>query len=137
MECGFKAQKKLFKEVPAMRNQAQQGAVQQAAAQANAQAQPLPLRQVEVQEIVARAVDLRRRRKKESLRVPFHLSPSEIPPPSGEYATGLGTVKIFSRFDHLKGLWLVVVRLPDESFKLKDFVKEPLPLPSSQSQQGT
>jgi hypothetical protein len=84
----------------------------------------LPLREMSVIELVSLAMDRRRKRKRESRRVPIRLKPSLIPPPTGEYETSLGRVRIYSRFEPEEGGWFVEVKLPNQSgFKLSDHLK--------------
>jgi len=87
------------------------------------------LRLLSVSEVVARAIDLRRKREsqgKTSLRVPFCLRPNEIPPRTGRYDTGVGEVRIFTKFLPDQGRWLVEVKLPrNEGFLIRDHVKNP------------
>jgi hypothetical protein len=94
--------------------------VQQQAQQQVAQAQ-LKLREITVAEVVARAINKKRRLGKESNRITLFLFPQEIPPASGSYQTALGETKIHSTFLADRGQWCVVVRLPnEEGFKVKD-----------------
>ncbi|NAZ24127.1 MAG: hypothetical protein GU346_06715 [Thermocrinis sp.] len=83
------------------------------------------IREATVAEIVARAYDLRRRKEGSSRRVSFTLPPNLIPPPRGEYETGFGTVKIFSKFLVEDGRWLVEVKFPPEGFTVADHMPSP------------
>ncbi len=122
------------KEVLAMAQQVAKAAQQQA------QKQAVPLREVSVAEIVARAISIQRKREdqgKTSRRVPLFLRPNEIPPKSGTYGTSWGEVRIFSKFLPDQGKWLVEVRLPrNEGFPIRDYVKKPSPSPTETPSQS-
>jgi hypothetical protein len=102
-------------------------------AQAKTQAQatqPLPIREVSIQEIVAMAIHKRRKEGKSSLRVELSLPPSMVPPPSGSYTTAVGDVSLKSIFKATKGRWFCIVKFPQEGFKLADFLPNPPSQPS-------
>jgi len=103
----------------------------------NQQVSTAEFRELDITEVVAIALDKRRRTNRESSRrVVLWFRPALIPPSTGQYETTLGTVSIFSRFMNDRGAWLVEVKLPHQSgFSIKDHVKGPSqPDSSSQGQ---
>jgi hypothetical protein len=101
------------------------------------QHQQMQLREVSLPEAVALAVARRRqllRRGKTTRRITIPLPAHLIPPPSGRYECSLGEVKISSCFKHEEGKWILLVVLPEESFKVKDFVSDPSSSPDNPQQ---
>jgi len=104
---------------------------QQAAQQAQSQ---LPLKRVELQEVIAQAYYIHMRLRKEgktTRRITVSLPPHRIPGfQSGEFSTGLGVVKVKVAFSQEKARWYITVVFPDsEGFKLGEFVSNTLPPP--------
>jgi hypothetical protein len=103
--------------------------------QAAQQADTLPIREMQVQELIALAIYRRRRmmeQGKSSLRVVVPLPASIIPPPSGQYTTAIGEVSVKSIFKDAEGRWICVVKLPSqEGFKFKDLLPNPPSQPSN------
>ena len=102
----------------------------------NQQVSTAEFRELDIIEVVAMALDKRRRTNRESRRVVLWLRPALIPPSTGQYETTLGPVSLFSRFMQERGCWMVEVKLPHQSgFSIKDHVKGPSqPDSSSQGQ---
>jgi len=113
--------------------------VAQSQQQQTAQAQPtaaLAIRTISVPEAVSLAINKRRREMQKgrtSRRVSVILQPHLIPPPSGEYQTYLGLVRIRSVFKPNEGRWVMVVILPEtEGFRLSDHIsQDPPPTPQT------
>ncbi len=103
--------------------QAQANTVQQAAVQV------VPIRELTLEELVARAIYRKmqlEKKGKTSRRVVLSLSPKEVPPKSGTYATALGDIRIFVKFEPEKGRWLAEIKFPPTSgFQFKDAVQGP------------
>jgi len=97
-----------------------------AAQQAQAQAQQI--KQLEVAEIVARALFLYRKRVKAgktSRRISFPLPPHLLPPEDGVYSASIGEVSIKAAFNSIQRRWWVTVKLPaSDGFSLKDHIKQ-------------
>jgi hypothetical protein len=93
----------------------------------------LKIRFLSVEEAVAMAFNRRRlllREGKTTRRITIPLHPSIIPP-TGEFQTALGTVRIKATFNQTKGKWYMLVILPvEEGFTLADHLpntKRPSP----------
>jgi len=97
---------------------------QQTQAQQGQQAQ-LPLREVGVPELIARAWKVRQKMLEEgktSRRVSFPLPAHLLPPRNGDYSTSMGIVRIRTAFRTDEARWWVTVVFPEEGFKVKDFL---------------
>jgi hypothetical protein len=89
------------------------------------QQQPLPLREVGVPELIARAWKVRQKmleKGKTSRRVSFPLPAHLLPPRNGDYSTSMGIVRIRTAFRTDEARWWVTVVFPEEGFKVKDFL---------------
>ena len=93
-------------------------------AQGQNQQPQIQLREVSISELVAMAINKRRkmlREGKTTRRIPLFLAPHLIAPASGTYETSIGTIRVISTFRPSEGRWVVTVCLPAESgFQVKD-----------------
>ncbi len=98
------------------------------------QAKAQALREMSVAEVISAAVHKRRKalaQGRTSRRVVLFLPPYLLPPPSGEYESFMGVVRISSIFRPTEGRWIVTVLLPEDGgFKLRDHLSSNNP-PSS------
>ncbi len=104
------------------------------------QAQAMQLRTLSPQEVVALALNKRRKnvaKGKTSKRITLFLRPFLVPPNDGTYETGIGVVRIKSTFKVEAGHWITVVVFPEtEGFPIRDLIGKPSDLPPSTEQQS-
>ena len=116
---------KLTQATATQQQQPQATATQQRPQAQQGQQAQLPLREVGVPELIARAWKVRQKmleKGKTSRRVPFPLPAHLLPPRDGDYSTSMGIVRIRTAFRTDEARWWVTVVFPEEGFKVKDYL---------------